>query len=127
MTSSRLLVLTGSSGALAVLLGAFGAHVLRERLTAEMLDVFEKASRYHFYHTFALGLCALLAARGIALRAAPICFCAGIALFSGSLYAMSLTEQRWLGAVTPFGGVLMVAGWIALAAAARRTSPAPPG
>ena len=120
MTRARLLTWTGALGALAVLFGAFGAHWLRTRVPPESLDVFETGVRYHVYHTLAMGLCAALAPAGRVPRTAPWCFLGGIVLFSGSLYLLVLTGQRWLGAVTPVGGVLFVAGWIALALTARR-------
>ena len=91
----------------AVALGAFGAHALRSRLTPELLGVFETGVRWHVYH--ALGLIGLGAARGPG--AAGWCFVAGVIVFSGSLYALALTGQRWLGAITPVGGALFLLGW----------------
>ncbi len=118
-------------GGLAVVLGAFGAHGLRARVSPEMLQVFETGVRYHFYHALALLGVGLLAAQAGstpgapaagALLAAAWCFLAGIAVFSGSLYAMTLTGARWLGAITPLGGIAFIAGWVMLALAAwRRT------
>lgn len=119
----RLFFLTGSAAAVvAVLLGAFGAHGLRGRLTPEMLAVFETGVRYHFYHALALLAVAYAAGRwpGSAAGAAGWLFLAGILLFSGSLYLLSLTETRWLGAITPFGGLAFIAGWVALLWAAWR-------
>lgn len=92
---------------LTVALGAFGAHGLKTRVTPEMLAVFETGVRYQAYH--ALGLLALAALKGP--DKAGWCFVAGVALFSGSLYALALTGVRWLGAITPIGGVLFLVGW----------------
>lgn len=94
---------------LAVALGAFGAHSLRSTLdTHGMLDVWNKAVLYHFIHAIALFALALYAT---ANRGAWWLLFAGIFLFSGSLYLMALTDIRWLGAVTPFGGLCFLAGW----------------
>lgn len=94
-----------------VALGAFGAHALKNRLSPEMLAVFETGVRYQAYHALALLLLAAL--RGP--DRAGWCFLAGIVLFSGSLYALALTGARWLGAITPLGGLLFLAGWLFLA------------
>ena len=94
---------------LAVALGAFGAHSLRATLeTHGMLDVWDKAVLYHFIHAIALFA---LAFYGTANRGAWCLLLAGIFLFSGSLYLMALTNLRWLGAVTPLGGLCFLAGW----------------
>ncbi len=94
---------------LAVALGAFGAHSLRSTLELRgMMDVWNKAVLYHFTHAIAL---LVLALYGTVNRGAWWLFFAGIFLFSGSLYLMALTNLRWLGAVTPFGGVCFLAGW----------------
>ena len=96
--------------------GAFGAHALRDRLTPADLATFETAARYQMYHALALLAVGLLTDRGVTRAgAAGWLFLAGVALFSGSLYLLVLTGQRWLGAVTPFGGVAFIAGWVALA------------
>ena len=99
--------------------GAFGAHGLKGRLSADMLAVFETGVRYQMYHAFALLAAALAADRwpGAWSSAAGWLFVAGTLVFSGSLYALSLTGQRWLGAVTPLGGLAFLAGWLCLAAA----------
>src|SRR5688572_8594672 len=124
----RLLTVVGAvSGAVAVTVGAFGAHALRERLSPEALATFETGVRYHFYHVFGI-LAAGAAAgawpgRGTRLaRLAGWLFLAGTALFSGSLYLLALSGVRWLGAIAPLGGVAFIAGWIALAGAAWRGS-----
>lgn len=94
-----------------VALGAFGAHALKSRLTPEMLAVFETGVRYQAYHALAILLVAAL--RGP--DRAAWCFLGGVVLFSGSLYALALSGVRWLGAVTPFGGLSFLAGWALLA------------
>jgi uncharacterized membrane protein YgdD (TMEM256/DUF423 family) len=114
--------LGAGSALLSVAAGAFGAHALRDRLTPEYLTVFETAARYQMYH--ALGLIAVAWAlsrwpTGIAQWAGWL-FVAGTVLFSGSLYALALTGVRWLGAITPLGGVAFLLGWFCLALSARR-------
>ena len=105
------------SAFLAVLAGAFGAHTLRARISPDLLAVFETGARYHMYHALALLGVAWAASQWPAppVRAAGWLFVGGTVVFSGSLYVLSLTGARWLGAVTPLGGVLFLAGWIALA------------
>lgn len=102
-------------GALAVLFGAFGAHTLQGRLDDRSLQTFEVAVRHQAYHALALVLCGILAAQGRDVRWAARAFVGGIAIFSGSLYVLVLAGAKWLGAVTPVGGVLLVAGWLLLA------------
>jgi uncharacterized membrane protein YgdD (TMEM256/DUF423 family) len=101
--------------------GAFGAHGLRARLSQDMLAVWETAARYQLYHALALLAVALAAARWPAAgwSTAGWLFTAGIVIFSGSLYLLALTGVRWLGAVTPIGGLCFLAGWAALAWAGR--------
>jgi uncharacterized membrane protein YgdD (TMEM256/DUF423 family) len=113
------------NGFLAVALGAFGAHGLKSRLApladgAQRLGYWETAAHYHLAHALALGLCAVLASRaaGAAASVSGYCFASGMLVFSGSLYAMALTGARGLGVVTPVGGLLLLAGWAALAVAA---------
>lgn len=112
------------SAAMAVAAGAFGAHALRARLDARMLEVFETAARYQMYHALALFAAAWLMSQGerVAALAVPGAWAmvAGTVLFSGSLYAMALTGARGLGAITPLGGVCFIAGWLLLAGAAAR-------
>lgn len=112
-------------GFLAVALGAFGAHGLRAHLSAEALAWWHTAVLYHALHALALLGASLAAARAPSrpLRIAGTCFVLGVLLFSGSLYALALTGVRALGAVTPAGGVLLLAGWAALVVAARRGPP----
>ncbi len=109
-------------GALAVMAGAFAAHVLKPRLDPALMANWETAARYQFYHVFALMVTAWLVGRAPQSRAAHGAgwlFVAGILLFSGSLYLMALTGQRWWGMVTPFGGAAFIAGWLSLAWGAR--------
>jgi uncharacterized membrane protein YgdD (TMEM256/DUF423 family) len=116
----RFFALAGSAfGFLAVALGAFGAHRLQDRLSPVDLDTFEIAVRYQMYHGLALLLVAILVGRSGdsgPLVWAGWSFIAGILVFSGSLYLLVLTGVRGLGAVTPFGGVALLAGWVFLAA-----------
>ena len=112
--------LGGLSGCLAVAAGAFAAHALRDRLSADMLDVFQTGATYQMYHALALvGVGILLARFSVGgstwLTAAGWLFVGGTILFSGSLYALALTVTRWLGAITPIGGVAFLLGWLALA------------
>jgi uncharacterized membrane protein YgdD (TMEM256/DUF423 family) len=119
---SRMLVLLASLLAgLSVAAGAFGAHALKTRIEPRMLEVWETAARYQMYHALALLALAWLAERRPSRIAtfAAMAFLAGILLFSGSLYAMALTGSTGLGAVTPFGGVAFLAGWLLLALTAR--------
>ena len=105
----------------AVALGAFGAHGLRSRVGPEMIEVWKTAVLYHMVHGLGLLLVGLAGAARIAwARVVAGLFLAGIALFSGSLYLLVLTGERWLGAVTPLGGVAFLGGWAALTASARR-------
>jgi uncharacterized membrane protein YgdD (TMEM256/DUF423 family) len=107
---------------LAVALGAFGAHGLRGRLSPEMLAVFETGVRYHVYHGLALFAVAWLSERhpGALAQAAGFSFALGILVFSGSLYLLSVTGTRWLGAVTPVGGLALLVGWLLLLVASWR-------
>ena len=105
------------SAFVAVAAGAFGAHALKTRLGTDLLAVFETAARYQMYHALALIAVAWAMSRWATppLRAAGWLFLAGTILFSGSLYLLALTGARGLGAVTPFGGVCFLAGWLLLA------------
>lgn len=100
---------------LGVALGAFGAHGLRERLGPQMIEVYKTAVLYHLLHAVALLAVALGADRIARPRAVGTLFAAGIVVFSGSLYALSITGAHALGAVTPVGGLLFMAGWVTLA------------
>jgi uncharacterized membrane protein YgdD (TMEM256/DUF423 family) len=117
----RLFFSLGSLSALiAVGAGAFGAHGLRSRITPDLLAVFETAARYQMYHALALLAVAWAATRwpGPWPARAGWLFVAGTVLFSGSLYILALSGVRWLGAVTPLGGVAFLAGWACLLLAA---------
>lgn len=115
-------MLGAASGFIAVAAGAFGAHALKARLAPELLAVFDTGARYQMVHALALVACAWAVTRwpGRCAAGAGWCFVAGTVLFSGSLYLLALTGLRGIGAVTPFGGVLFLAGWLLLAAAAWR-------
>jgi len=108
------------AGAIGVGLGAFGAHGLKSRVDADLLAVFETGVRYHMFHALALLAVGWAATRwpGAWVSASGWLFLVGIVVFSGSLYVMTLTGARWLGAITPLGGVAFISGWIALAVAA---------
>ncbi|TAJ07454.1 MAG: DUF423 domain-containing protein [Nitrospirae bacterium] len=120
---SNFLLLGAALGALGVAAGAFGAHALKAVLPTEMQAVFETAVRYQMYHALTLLLTGMLLERRgpeaqagwRCLRLAGWLFLAGILLFSGSLYALALSGLRWLGAITPVGGVCFIAGWGCLA------------
>ena len=106
-------------GALSVILGAFGAHSLKQILFPENLQIFETGVRYQFYHVFALIVVAVLFKEygGTKLKWAGYCFITGIILFSGSLYALCFIKQnnltmQWVGAITPAGGIAFISGWI---------------
>jgi uncharacterized membrane protein YgdD (TMEM256/DUF423 family) len=103
-----------------VALGAFAAHALKSRLDSEMLGIFEVGVRYQMYHAFALLAVGWAQTRwpGTVATTAGWLFVAGTVIFSGSLYAISLSGLRWLGAITPVGGIALLAGWLCLAWAA---------
>ena len=112
--------LGGLSGCLAVAAGAFAAHALRDRLSPDLLDVFQTGATYQMYHALALVAVGILLSRfsvsgSTWLTVAGWLFLAGTFLFSGSLYGLALSGIRWLGAVTPIGGVAFLLGWLALA------------
>jgi len=108
-------------GGISVAAGAFGAHALKEKLSEQAISIFETAARYQMYHALALLLVALLLSRAetaqSTLTVAGIAFIAGVVIFSGSLYSLSFTGIKWLGAITPFGGVGFLVGWGCLAIA----------
>jgi uncharacterized membrane protein YgdD (TMEM256/DUF423 family) len=115
-------------GGLAVAAGAFASHALKEKLTERALEIFETGARYQMYHALALLLVALLCNSGLqtlsyeapppTLVTAGIAFIVGVVIFCGSLYALSLTGIKWLGAITPLGGAAFLVGWGCLAVAA---------
>jgi len=118
------LIVASLNGFLAVAAGAFAAHALKPRLTNEALVIFEVGARYHMYHALALLAVALVAERWrtSTANAAGWAFLLGIAIFCGSLYALALTDVKvkWLGAITPIGGLSFLVGWSLLALAAWR-------
>ncbi|MCC8998816.1 MAG: DUF423 domain-containing protein [Candidatus Contendobacter sp.] len=118
------LFLGGVGMLLAVALGAFGAHALKKTLAPDLMAVYQTAVNYHVYHALgllAVGLLALHLPESALLRWAGILLAVGVLLFSGSLYALSLSGIRWLGAITPFGGVAFMIAWLLLAVAVIRT------
>ena len=119
----RTFALLGALNAfVAVAAGAFGAHGLKKRLTEEMLGIFEVGVRYHFYHALGLFAAAWLVSRGGGSSGPATVggwlMLAGIIVFSGSLYVLGLTGTRWLGAITPIGGLCFLAAWVCLGVAA---------
>ncbi len=122
---AKLFLSAGSLLALAaVAIGAFGAHGLKGRLSPEMLAVYQTGVQYHFYHALGLvlvGLAFFHLPDGAVLRASGWLMGAGILFFSGSLYALALTGEKWLGAVAPIGGSAFILGWGAFAWAVLRT------
>ena len=111
-------ILAALNGFIAVTLGAFAAHSLKNSLSPELLNTFQTGVQYHMYHALALfgvGLLALHFPGNNLLRISGYLFLLGILFFSGSLYALSLSGIRWLGAITPIGGVMFLAGWALLA------------
>jgi len=109
---------------LGVAAGAFGAHALEGRMSADLLAVFETAARYQLIHALALLFVGLAAGRGRDRRwdIAGSLFTVGILVFAGSLYTLALTGSRWLGAITPIGGACFLVGWIVAALAASRVA-----
>lgn len=113
--------MAAGSGALAVVAGAFGAHGLRQQVGTQLLSAWNTGAHYHLLHSvvlLALGLFQVATGRSVRLPA--WLFSLGILLFSGSLYALVLTGWRWIGPVTPIGGLLLIAGWLALLGLALR-------
>lgn len=118
MTAAGLLVL-------AVAIGAFGAHGLKSHLSNEMMQVYKTGVEYHFYHALGLLLVGLLAISmpTSLLNWSAICLTLGIVLFSGSLYFLAITGIKWLGAITPLGGLSFIVGWILLFVAVWKKGP----
>ncbi|MDD4993295.1 MAG: DUF423 domain-containing protein [Paludibacter sp.] len=121
----KVLTTAAISGMTAVMLGAFGAHALKKVISPEMLEVFKTGVQYQFYHTFALLAVGILMYFGEskALKWSANLFLTGILLFSGSLYALTLTNIKMLGVITPFGGVAFIAGWVLLVVHLRKQTP----
>jgi uncharacterized membrane protein YgdD (TMEM256/DUF423 family) len=118
-TAKLFLSLGSISGALAVMIGAFGAHGLKSKLPEEMLTIYKTGVEYHFYHTLALLAIGLVALhyKSALLTASGWSMVVGILLFSGSLYALSISGIKVLGAITPIGGVCFIIGWALLVTA----------
>ncbi len=119
--SAKLFLALGSIAALAaVLIGAFGAHGLKERIAPDLLPVYKTGVEYHFYHALGLilvGLAAFHLPESGYLKGAGWAMLIGIVLFSGSLYVLALTGLRWFGAITPVGGIAFIVAWGLFAAA----------
>jgi len=113
--SKLIIILAGINGFLAVSIGAFAAHTLRDRLSPELLNTFQTGVQYHMYHAlglFGIGLLMLNFPSSTLLRISAYLMMAGIVLFSGSLYLLSITGTRWLGAITPLGGLCFLTAWM---------------
>lgn len=112
-----LLILGALNAALAVVCGAFGAHGLKARVEASLLETWATASEYHFFHALALLLVGVLSKQfgAAGIVTAGWILLAGMLVFSGSLYLLVLSGQRWLGAITPLGGTALIIGWVWLA------------
>ena len=113
-----IIILAGVNGFLAVSIGAFAAHMLRDRLSPELLNTFQTGVQYHMYHALALlgiGLMMLNFSASNLLRISAYLMMSGIILFSGSLYLLSITGLRWLGAITPLGGLCYLTAWALIA------------
>ncbi|MBD2059224.1 DUF423 domain-containing protein [Oculatella sp. FACHB-28] len=119
--SQIFLAIASILGGTSVAAGAFASHALKEKLNDRALEIFETGARYQMYHALALLLVTLLLLRAETnqslLTASGIAFVVGVAIFSGSLYALSLSGIKWLGAITPLGGVAFLIGWGCLAIA----------
>lgn len=119
--SAKMWVVLGSVGMmLAVAMGAFGAHALKKALSPDLMAIYETAVHYHVYHALgllAVGLLALHLPSMVLLHWSGILMAVGLVLFSGSLYVLSLSGIRWLGAITPFGGLAFLVAWLLLAVA----------
>ena len=120
-STAKVFLLLGSlNTALAVLLGAFGAHALKTKLSEQMMSVYQTGNLYHFYHALGLlllGSIALNLAASNWLKLSGWLMFTGIVLFSGSLYTLALSQLRWLGAITPVGGGAFILAWCSLAMA----------
>ncbi len=116
---ARLFLFLGALACLlAVLLGAFGAHALRGKLTADLVAIYQTAVQYHFWHALgllAIGIVSLYLPTSAPLKWAGWLMLAGMVIFSGSLYLLAITGARWLGAITPIGGTALIASWALLA------------
>ncbi|MEZ4363082.1 MAG: DUF423 domain-containing protein [Kofleriaceae bacterium] len=118
MSHRKLIGWGALQGAVAIAMGAFGAHALRPRVAPRDLEIFEVGARYHMYAALATILIGLAVERGVRARGAGWLMQVGIVLFSGSLYALAITGVRSLGAITPVGGVAFLTAWLWLAKSA---------
>ena len=117
---TRVFVILGSlNAALAVILGAFGAHMLKNQLSENLMTTFQTANQYHFFHALGLFAVAFIASHTNSklVKWSGFLMFIGIILFSGSLYILSITGIKWLGAITPIGGIAFIGAWILLAMA----------
>ena len=116
--SARLFLILGAANSLlAVVLGAFGAHALKSKLDENLLRIYETGNDYHFYHALGLliiGIIAMLIPVNLWLKSSGWLMFAGILVFCGSLYALSILNLRWLGMITPVGGLLFIIAWLCL-------------
>jgi uncharacterized membrane protein YgdD (TMEM256/DUF423 family) len=113
----KTILLTGAAFlALAVIFGAFGAHALKAKLGSDMMQVYKTGVEYHFYHALGLLLVGVLSFQmpSTLINWSAFCLAVGILVFSGSLYVLSITGIKWLGAITPLGGLSFIAGWVLL-------------
>jgi uncharacterized membrane protein YgdD (TMEM256/DUF423 family) len=117
MTQKQVLLIACILGALSVALGAFAAHGLKKMVDAYYLEIFEKGVKYQFYHTFAILAIGILINQfsNTNFNLPVYLFLAGIFFFSGSLYIMTFTQPKWLGPITPIGGLCFIAGWLTMA------------
>ena len=117
MTQKQVLLIACILGALSVALGAFAAHGLKKMVDAYYLEIFEKGVKYQFYHTFAILAIGILMNQfsNTNFNLPVYLFLAGIFFFSGSLYLMTFTQPKWLGPITPIGGLCFIAGWLTMA------------
>ncbi|WP_339337918.1 DUF423 domain-containing protein [uncultured Oceanicoccus sp.] len=118
--AKTLLIIAAISGLLAVMIGAFGAHGLKGRITTDLMAIFQTGVQYHFYHALALllvGILMLQFPQLTLLKFSGWLLVAGMVIFSGSLYVMALTGIKWLGAITPIGGMAFIGGWLTMAIA----------
>ncbi|WP_299578169.1 DUF423 domain-containing protein [uncultured Sunxiuqinia sp.] len=117
---SKTILLTGAGFlVIAVILGAFGAHGLKDKMSPNMMQIYKTGVEYHFYHALGLLLVGALAMQmpSSLINWSAICLIIGILIFSGSLYILTISGIKWLGAITPIGGLSFIAGWILLFAA----------
>ena len=117
------LTIASMFGGISVVFGAFASHALQDRLSDKSLAIWETGTKYQMYHALALMLVAILLSRfpnSTLLIVAGYAFTAGVFIFSGSLYALTLTGIKWLGAITPIGGLAFITGWLCLALATWR-------